>query len=60
MKKIIAEIGSVHDGNIKLAYQLIKKAVECGADIINSHRNIGGDLVRFYFKLLLIKSLTCS
>jgi N,N'-diacetyllegionaminate synthase len=34
INKIIAEIGSVHDGNLKLAFKLIKKASECGADII--------------------------
>lgn len=40
MKKIIAEIGSVHDGNINLAYKLIKRAAECGADIIKFQMHI--------------------
>jgi N,N'-diacetyllegionaminate synthase len=34
MQKIIAEIGSVHDGKIELALKLIKKAAQSGADII--------------------------
>lgn len=34
INKIIAEIGSMHDGSLKLAFKLIKKASECGADII--------------------------
>ena len=32
--KIIAEIGSVHDGKINLAIQLIKLATKCGVDIV--------------------------
>ena len=40
MNKIIAEIGSVHDGNLKLAYKLIKKAASCGADIIKFQMHI--------------------
>ena len=34
MNKIIAEIGSVHDGNLNIALKLVKKASDCGADII--------------------------
>ena len=40
MNKIIAEIGSVHDGNLRLAYKLIKKAASCGADIIKFQMHI--------------------
>lgn len=34
MNKIIAEIGSVHDGKLSLAFKLIKHAALSGADII--------------------------
>ena len=40
MNKIIAEIGSVHDGNLKLALKLVKKAADCGADIIKFQMHI--------------------
>lgn len=40
MNKIIAEIGSVHDGKLSLAYKLIKKAASCGADIIKFQMHI--------------------
>ena len=40
MNKIIAEIGSVHDGKLKLALKLIKKAAMCGADIIKFQMHI--------------------
>jgi len=33
MNKIIAEIGSVHDGSFGNACQLVKVAVDCGADV---------------------------
>ncbi len=39
-KKIIAEIGSVHDGNLSLALRLIKSASDCGADIIKFQMHI--------------------
>lgn len=38
--KIIAEIGSTHDGDIKLAIKSIKKAAECGADYIKFQMHI--------------------
>lgn len=40
MNKIIAEIGSVHDGSIKLAFKLIKKAALSGADIVKFQMHI--------------------
>jgi N,N'-diacetyllegionaminate synthase len=40
MNKIIAEIGSVHDGKLQLALKLIKKAAQCGADIIKFQLHI--------------------
>lgn len=39
-KKVIAEIGSVHDGKIDLAFKLIKKASQSGADIIKFQMHI--------------------
>ena len=38
--KIIAEIGSTHDGKIDLALKSIKKAAKCGADIIKFQMHI--------------------
>ncbi|WP_440614706.1 N-acetylneuraminate synthase family protein [Candidatus Pelagibacter sp. HIMB1748] len=38
--KIIAELGSVHDGNLNLAKKLIKKASESGADIVKFQMHI--------------------
>ena len=38
--KIIAEIGSTHDGKINLALKSIKKAAKCGADIIKFQMHI--------------------
>ena len=32
--EVIAEIGSVHNGSLTLAKKLIKKAAECGADVV--------------------------
>ena len=40
MNKIIAEIGSVHDGKLNLAFKLIKKAASSGADIIKFQMHI--------------------
>jgi len=40
MKKIIAEIGSTHDGSFGNAKQIIKAAGECGADIIKFQLHI--------------------
>lgn len=40
MNKIIAEIGSVHDGKLKLAFKLIEKASRSGADIIKFQMHI--------------------
>ncbi len=40
MNKIIAEIGSVHDGKLSLAFKLIKKAASCGANIIKFQMHI--------------------
>ena len=38
--KIIAEIGSVHDGNLKFAKNLIKLAAKSGADIVKFQMHI--------------------
>ena len=38
--KIIAEIGSVHDGNLKFAINLIKLAAKSGADIVKFQMHI--------------------
>ena len=40
MNKIIAEIGSVHDGKLSLALKLIKKAALSGADIVKFQMHI--------------------
>lgn len=40
MNKIIAEIGSVHDGNINKAIALIKSAASSGADVIKFQMHI--------------------
>ena len=40
MNKVIAEIGSVHDGKLNLAFKLIKKAASSGADIIKFQMHI--------------------
>ncbi len=40
MNKIIAEIGSVHDGKLNLAFKLIRKAASSGADIIKFQMHI--------------------
>lgn len=37
---IIAEIGSVHDGNLKLALTLTRKAIQCGADTVKFQMHI--------------------
>ncbi|MNO76210.1 N,N'-diacetyllegionaminic acid synthase [compost metagenome] len=42
---IIAEIGVNHNGSIKLAYDLIDKAIECGADAVKFQTFISGNLV---------------
>jgi N,N'-diacetyllegionaminate synthase len=39
-QSIIAEIGSTHDGNLQLAKKSIKKAANCGADIIKFQMHI--------------------
>ena len=38
--KIIAEIGSTHDGNLNLALKSIKSAAKCGADIVKFQMHI--------------------
>lgn len=38
--KIIAEIGSTHDGKLKFALKSIKKAAECGADYVKFQMHI--------------------
>ncbi len=40
MRKIIAEIGSTHDGSFGNAKKIIKAAAECGADIIKFQLHI--------------------
>lgn len=37
---IIAEIGSTHDGNLKIALKSIRTAAKCGADIIKFQMHI--------------------
>ena len=41
--KIIAEIGSTHDGNLELALKSIKVAAKCGADIVKFQMHIAED-----------------
>ena len=38
--KIIAELGSVHDGKFNLAKKLIKKASESGANVVKFQMHI--------------------
>ena len=41
--KIIAEIGSTHDGKIDLALKSIRKAAKCGADIVKFQMHIANE-----------------
>ena len=57
--KIIAEIGSVHDGKINLAIQLIKLATKCGVDIVKfqmhlaEHETLKKAPSPKYFKIII-------
>ena len=60
--KIIAEIGSTHDGKLKLALKSIKKAAECGADYVKFQMHIAQEetlknVILPYIYLIIFSSI---
>ena len=55
--KIIAEIGSTHDGKIDLALKSIRKAAKCGADIVKFQMHIQMKNLEMYHLTLKRKKI---